>query len=301
MKLQMAKQKFIVGIDIGGTTINAILMDRKARIIKKIKVPTPKRKNDIIRKIVECAKYVMTSFNKKEIAGIGIGVPGPLNQKKDLILKPGNLPALKYTKLPSIIQQKTNLKTVMENDAACATLAESRFGSCKEAKSLVCLTLGTGVGGGIIINGRLYSGRGNAPEPGHLTIDKTGKKCTCGSIGCLEEYVSIRGLRRIAKKFGLAQTDPRAIERLAQAGNKKAKAVYKEFGMLLGIGLSDIAKMLDPEVIILCGGLSEAASLFLPAAKKEMRKRTPFKPCNVRASTLEDGGAIGAACLLLYA
>lgn len=296
----MAKQKFVVGIDIGATKINTILMDRKARIIRKIKIPTPKKKKNIIKKVVECASYVMTSFNKREILGIGIGVPSPLNQKKDSLLRPPNLPALKNTRLPKIIQQMLNLKTVMENDAACAALAESRFGACRGIKNFVCLTLGTGIGGGIIINGNFYSGRGNAPEPGHLTINEAGHRCTCGSMGCLGEYASARGIKRIAKKFGLSQKEPVKIEQLAKTGNKKAIAVYKEFGRLLGIGLSDVVKMLDPDVIILGGGISKAAPLFLQTAKKEMCKRTLFKPCEVRASRLRDAGAIGAACLLLY-
>ncbi len=188
---------------------------------------------------------------------------------------------------------------MLENDANCMALGESTFGYGKNIKNLVCVTLGTGVGAGIVINNKIYTGRSNAGELGHITIDINGYKCKCGRRGCLEEYVSARGIKRTAKKLGINKNILEIYE-MAKLGSIKAKKVYETTGTYLGIGLSTLVKLLDPDLIVIGGGISNAGDLILKPAVKEMKKRTFFRTPSVKIAKLKDNaGAIGAACLFL--
>ncbi len=283
----MAKDYYIIGVDIGGTKINTVLLNKKGKIIKKLKLKTKNRRQEIIEQILDSINFVSLNRslnkNKKKIIGIGIGVPGILNKNRTEILNLPNLPELDKTKLKHIIERRTKKKVILENDVNCLALGESIFGYGKNVKNLVCLTIGTGIGGGIIINNKIYSGRSNAGEFGHITIDLNGYKCKCGARGCLEEYVSARGIDRILK-----------------SENKKAKKAYKIAGTYLGVGLAAISKILDPDLILIGGGISNAGDLILKPAVKEMEKRSFFKTCPVKIVKLkENAGAIGAACLFL--
>lgn len=290
----MAKD-YIIGIDVGGTKINTVLIDKKGKLIKKFKKKTKKRKQEIIEQILDSINFV--SLNKK-IIGIGIGVPGILNKKRTRILNLPNLQGWKNTKLKEIIQRKTGKKVMLENDSNCMILGENIFGYGKNVKDSVCLTIGTGIGGGIIINNKLYSGRSNAAEFGHISVsDKY--KCVCGNKGCLEEYVSVRGIKRTAKKLGINK-NILEIQEMAKSGNRKARKVYKITGKYLGIGLSNIVKILDPDLILIGGGVSNSGNFLLKPAIKEMKKRVFFETCPVKIVKLKDNaGAIGAACLFL--
>jgi glucokinase len=294
--------KYIIGIDIGGTKINTILMNEKAKIVRKIKVPTPKNKNLIIKKIIDDINFVSSGINKNFILGVGVGVPGCLSKEKTRILKLPNLPCFNKIDLKRIIEKKSKLKVLIENDTNCMALGEFLFGygKGKNIKNLVCLSIGTGVGGGIIINKRIYHGKENAGEVGHITIEVNGIKCNCGSYGCLEEYVSVRGIKRIAKALKLKEKNIIKIQEAAKKGDKKAQEVYKTAGKYLGIGLSNIVKVLDPELILIGGGISKSGDLLLKPAIEEMKKRTFFKTRDVKTVKLgDDSGAVGAASLFL--
>lgn len=279
----MAKDYYIIGIDVGATKINTVLMNKKGKLIKKLKIKTKKRRQEIVKQILDSINFVFLNKNKKKIIGIGIGLPGILNKKRTEILNLPNLSGWGKTKLKDIIERKTKKKVILENDSNCMALGENMFGYGKKVKNLVCLTIGTGIGGGIIINNKIYSGRSNAGEFGHITIDFNGYKCKCGARGCLEEYISARGIDRIVK-----------------SGNKKTRKVYEIAGTYLGVGLAIIAKLLDPDLILIGGGISNVEDLILKPAVKEMKKRTFFKTCPVNTVKLKDNaGAIGAACLFL--
>ena len=297
--------KYFIGVDLGGTKINTVLMNEKAGIIRKIKLPTQAKrgKKFVIKKILESIKFVSYHLNKKSIFGVGIGVPGTLNKERTKILRLPNLQGWKNINLKRILEKKTGLKVIMENDSNCMALAEFLFGHGKRKKinSLVCITLGTGLGGGIIINGKIYNGKGNAAEFGHMTIESFDKgiKCNCGNKGCLEEYVSVRGIQRIAGNLRIKEKNIIRIQEMARKGNKKAMQVYEITGKYLGIGLSNIVKILHPEIIVIGGGISKSGSLLLKPAIREMKKRIFFKPGKVKTIKLKDNsGAIGAASLL---
>lgn len=291
--------KYIVGLDLGGNHVSCILMNKKGNIHKKINFKIKsKNKKEILNKIVESIVFV-TSGIKEDILGIGIGVPGIIDRKKGTVSLV-NLPELKDIKLKKIIEERFKLKVLIENDGNCAALAELIFGKGKGVNNLVCITLGTGFGTGIIINRKLYVGRGNAAEISHTVIESQGLKCSCGNNGCLEEYISTRGIQRIAKELGIHENDLAEIEKLANQGNIKAKKVFEISGVYLGIGLSNIVKTLDPDIIVISGGISNAGNLIMGPAIREMKKRTFFNTPPVVISNLKDNIVnIGAASQFL--
>ena len=259
-----------IGIDIGATKINFVLL-RNQRVLKTKKISTPKHKKDLIKLLKEnILKFSRAST--REIKGVGIGMAGPLNKKRDLILKPPNLKCLRNTRLAEIIQRKVKIKTVMENDGNCFTLGEALTGAGKAASIVFGVTLGTGVGGGIVVNKKIYRGAfGSAGEVGHITINFKGPRCDCGNYGCLEAYCS--------------------------------KRINNEYGKKLGIGLANVINLLDPEVIVLGGGIANNYNLFIRETKKEIKKRviSPISKKNVKIKKAQLGdlsGAIGAALLL---
>ena len=232
-----------IGIDIGGSKINSVLLDGK-KVIKKRKVKTKSKSNKkiMLAQIFDCIEYLMGD----KIEGIGIGVPAPVN-----------VTALKNVPLAKVVQRKFKIKTKVDNDANCFGLAEAIFGAGKNSEVLAGLTLGTGVGGALIINKKIFHGSlGKAAEFGHMIIKKDGRKCNCGNRGCLEAYISANISTREKEKY-------------------------------LEIGVANIINILDPDIIVIGGGLANIITL-------PLTKNTKV----VRAKLGEDAGAIGAALLL---
>lgn len=294
---------YAIGVDIGATKTNFVLLNLsrlnldRFKVVREIKVLTPKTKKEIIRILEENIRCLIPGIKQSEISGIGIGVPGPVSPNGDLILNPPNLTCLKNYPLAKIVEKELKTKTVMENDVNCFTLAEARLGAGRGARVVFGITLGTGVGGGLVMNNEIYGGsRGAAGEVGHMTIKFDGPKCSCGSVGCLEEYCSERFFTKKVLK-------PKEIEDRAREGNKKALEIWKEYGRYLGIGLSNVINLLDPEVIVIGGGIARADKFFLSETKKEVKKRviSPLskKYVKIRMAQLGDfANAIGAALLL---
>lgn len=285
-----------IGLDIGGTKIEGILF-KDGRILESIKEFTHKEPKRFLKQIEHICEKLINK--KKNIKGIGIGLPGIIDRKKGEIIFLPNIPKIKNIKIKIILEKKFNIPVRIENDGNCMAIAEFLFGEGKGKNNIVSLTLGTGIGGGIIINKKIYNGRGNAGELGHLTIEAKGEKCKCGSIGCFEEYAASRAIKRFAKNKKLKTKNPLEIENLARRGNKKAIEIYREFGYYLGVGLGTIIKILDPDIIILSGNLCHAKDLFLDEAKREAKKRVFFKICEIKVSKLKNASAIGAASLFL--
>lgn len=283
-----------VGVDIGGTKIEAIVFDGK-KIVAEEKLETEKKGNEFIGEIVSIIEKISKGY---KIWGIGLGIPGVMDREKGIIIKMPNIPHVKNVNIKKIIEKKFNVPVRIEKDANCMALAEFFFGYGKGKENIVAITIGTGLGGGIIIHKKIYLGRGSAAEVGHLNIEPEGLRCSCGSRGCLEEYVSGRGIIRIAKELGVEGT-PREIEDKARGGDKKAQEAYRKMGFYLGSGISDIIKVLDPEIITISGSMAHAADLFIEETKKQVKERVFFKHCEIKISKLKSAPAIGAASLFL--
>lgn len=259
----------IIGVDIGGTNIRAGIVS-KGRILKKVVVETGKTRKKAIESILNAVDQL---FNSK-IKGIGIGVPGPADYPKGIIGDTRNIP-LKGVNLKKIVSKKFHRKVVMTNDANCFTLGEAiRL----RKKNVVGLTLGTGVGGGIVIDGKLYVGKGNAGELGHCTIKYDGLPGY--NQGDLEAYVSAKAVRR----------------RYGKSARRLSKKEFKEYGKFLGVGIANIANAFDPDVIVIGGGISNSFDLFKDSINKEISKRSVSKVKIVKGR--EDSGIMGASAIV---
>ena len=291
-----------IGIDIGGTNIKGALVDN-GKVIAKIQYPTKSKTNKKIL-LEQVFKYIEKLIKRgKKIEGIGIGVAGPIDFKNQKILNPPNLVVLKNMELGKIIEEKFGIKTIIENDGHLMTLAETILGAGKNKNNVVGVTLGTGVGGGIVVNQKIVHGEsGTAGEIGHMTIDRHGRKCNCGSKGCLEAYLSEGGIRKTSYEFFNKRIKSYDLHRMARKGNSRAIQAWKEVGKHLGVGLANIVDMFNPEVIIIGGGIARGAGeLLMNPAKKEMRKnilsKSAKKTSVVLAKLNEYAGAVGAGLL----
>ena len=293
-----------IGIDIGGTKIRGVLL-KNNKAVKKYEVKTRNKNSQkvVLVQIFKCIDKLIEGENKKRIKGIGLGVPSPIDFEKQRILTPPNLKALKNCQLAKVVKDKFRIKAVIDNDANCFTLAEALLGAGKGFKIVAGITIGTGVGGGIVIDKQIYHGEfGNAGEFGHINIVKNGWRCSCGRKGCVEAYVSGKGIIKIAKGLGIKNSNPKEIEDLARLGNKKAKIVYKTAGEYLGLGLVSIVNTIDPGIIVIGGGISHAGNLIINPAK-EIVKRAGLNPLTkkiriVKSKLGREAGAIGAALLI---
>jgi glucokinase len=301
----------VIGIDIGGTNIKGVVLSNN-KIIARVKIPTRSKTNQkiILGQIFKCIeKLVAKSENAgnvgratSHIAGIGVGVAGPVDFENQKILNPPNVVALKNLELKKIIEEKFKIKTIIDNDVHCLVLAEALLGAGKEKKMVVGLGLGTGVGGGIVIDKKIVYGKtGTAGELGHMTINKYGRKCNCGQKGCLEAYIGESGIRKTAFEIFGKRIDTITLYNLARQGNAKAIEIWRETGKYLGIGLANIVDALNPDIIVIGGGISNAGELILNSAKSEMRKNVlspqAQKTQVIKAKLGEFAGAIGAGLL----
>ncbi|MCX7765218.1 MAG: ROK family glucokinase [Candidatus Sumerlaeia bacterium] len=315
-------KKVAIGIDVGGTKINAVAIDETGKILAKATSPTEASKGRAvaIRNILSTVKQIISLSQSKGLqpSGIGIGAPGPLNPETGIIIKAPNLPGWKNVPLRDIISANTDLPVVLENDANAAALGEYSFGAGKNSKVMLLLTLGTGVGGGIIIDGKIFSGANFiGAELGHTIIKFDGLKCPCGNYGCLEAYVSASAIVRRArmargKKNALIKMTNNQLRGLtakmiyeaAKSGDRFSYNIMLETGKLLGIGITSLANIFNPELIIIGGGVSQAGNMILLPARQEVRRRAMpgiAKSLSIiRAKLGEEAGAIGAACLILF-
>lgn len=301
-------QNNIIGIDIGGTKIAIGLVDSNGNILKKVKYETKGDKSfqDTVDKIITGLK----KMEAKKIGKIGIGIAGQIDSHKGIIIHSANISAWKNvpvvstltSKLSREFKKKINFKIKIANDANCFTLAENRYGAGKDFKVVLGLTLGTGLGGGLIIDNKIYEGQGYALEPGHMVIEEGGRKCSCGNQGCLEKYVSGKGIEE--EYYRKTKTKMKAIEIAEKAINNDKKnianKVFMEAGRYLGLGISNLINLLDPEIVIIGGGLGTSNLLF-KKANKETSKNIFFKKRKikmVKAKLGEEAGIIGAAELV---
>jgi len=313
-------KKYSIGIDIGGTNVTVALVTEKGKIVRKIRFPTrvEEGKTKTIKRIVKALDEVMKGLGSNSIEGIGIGAAGDVDQDRGIVRFSPNL-FWKNVPIVRLIKKKFNLKVVLDNDANAAAWGTYILETKRKAKNLLCITLGTGVGGGLILNGRIYHGTsGSAGEIGHITLNPQGQRCRCGNYGCLETYVGSayivkkaikeirKGERSLIKKLAggnLQSITSQTIQAAALKGDKLARRIWREAGEYLGIALSGVINLLNPGVIVFGGGMAKAEELIFQPMKKEIRKRTfkvPFEKVKfTRTKFGADLGVIGAALLIL--
>lgn len=311
--------RYGVGVDLGGTNISIALVDLKGQIKNKIKISTQldKHANFIIKTIIENIKILIKGLNPAPL-GIGVGAAGQVDHKHGVIQFSPNL---RWRNVPLVaeIKSKFNLPVSIDNDANAACLGEFLFGAGKGATNIICVTLGTGVGGGMIFDGKLYRGaNGSAGEVGHLIVEPNGRKCNCGNHGCLEAYVGAWHIReRIIEKIKegrrtiitrlvngtFSKITPKILEEAALYNDKLAFEIWEETGRYLGIGLASLINVFNPDKIIIGGGVANAGKIILNPVLRTIRKRALTVPLQevkiVRAKLGEEAGVIGAAMLVM--
>lgn len=287
----------VIGVDLGGTAIKLGLVTATGEILKSMKIDTPQPScpEQVLATIVDA---IATLDPDRQGAVIGLGVPGPTDKTGRIAQVSINLEGWHQVPVADVLEAQTQRPTVAENDANCAGLGEAWLGKGRDFQDWILLTLGTGVGGAIFLNGQLFTGRtGAAGELGLITLNPGGPACNSGNQGSLEQHCSIRALRRDNGMGG------RALDQKAREGDPAAIAAWLRYGQLLGAGIASHLYMLTPEAVILGGGLSKVAELFLPALNAEIETRVmPTSRENLQiliAALGDQAGLIGAARLAL--
>jgi len=261
----------IIGIDLGGTKILTALADSKGRMISSVQVDTQaalgpeKVIANIIKSISLAAKQAGIPLSR--ISRVGIGAPGPILGRA-IIVSPPNLPGWANVNIKSILHRKLKKKIYVENDANAAALGELLFGAGKGFRNLVYITLSTGIGGGIIIKGKAYTGSiGTAGEVGHMVIDQKGPRCGCGNRGCLEALASGPAIAKMAGRKNALEA-----ELAARRGNKRAQKAINTAAKYIGIGIGNLNNILNPDIFVIGGGVSNMGRLLLDPVKSWARK-----------------------------
>jgi len=303
-----------IGVDVGGTKIAAAVVSPEGKILNEVRYPTQAvPPNRLIETIARAITEVKDGF---EVGGVCLAVPGLILAAENKVIFAPNLHEIENIRLDEEIGSSTGTSVTVENDANAAAWGEFRYGAGKDVEHQVFITLGTGVGGGIITHGVLLRGaQGAGGELGHVTIDATGPRCGCGNHGCLEALASGTAIRRRARE--VANDRPGSalgrlaverevlgedVTRLAREGDEASILVLEETGRWLGIGLAGFVNTFNPEVIPVGGGASRAGELILEPARREvhLRARSPSRDLvEIKEATLgPESGVLGAAALV---
>lgn len=313
--------KIVIGVDLGGTKINTGIVDENGRVLRSIKAPTLAKEGPypVIERIKKSIHDVLdeTNMDLGCIGGIGIISPGPIDSDKGLVINPSNLPGWDHIPIVNILKEEFKLPVMLDNDANAAALAEYLFGAGKGLKHFVYITVSTGIGGGVIIDGKLYRGaNSNAAEVGHMTMDYKGPKCNCGNIGCFEAFASGTAIARFANEAvqrgrntlikeiaGESDITAQHVFEAAVLKDPVALELIENEAFYLGIGISNIITFANPERIAIGGGVSKQWDMFYEGMMATIRERT-LKPmvdvCQIVKSELKDNiGILGAAAIIL--
>lgn len=306
-------KEIILATDLGGTNLRMAAVERDGSILYRTKRETPQteRAVEIISAIVEaaeeCRQVVKTQGT---VLGFVSAVPGTVNVEKGIIIKAPNVPALDGFRISTTLQNELKLPCFLENDANSAAVGESWLGASKDFQNSILVTLGTGVGGGIIIDGKVLRGAdGTAGEIGHICVEPFGFPCGCGSRGCLEQYASATAIVRLTRELENQYSNSNLRERsrlsaleiyeAGQNGDELALEVFRQQGFYLGIALAGLINILNPEVIVVGGGAAAGWDLFIPPTIEQIRQRAYQEPAKraklVLAKCGDDAGILGAA------
>ncbi|MEO8908614.1 MAG: ROK family protein [Gemmatimonadaceae bacterium] len=317
------KERYIVGVDLGGTNIvtGAMPLDGSREIAMQTR-PTlaDGGAGSVVERIADMIEAVIaqtiaeTGAGRSDVLGVGIGSPGPLDRENGIVIVTPNL-GWKDFPLRDEISKRVHLDATLDNDANCATLGEFWCGAAVGGRNVVGMTLGTGIGGGLILEGKLYHGASDvAGEIGHTTIDSTGRLCKCGNYGCLEAYASgpaiaerareaLRGDEGQSILLAMAGGNPKKITaqtvyEASKKGDSLAREVVRETARFLGAGVSNLLNIFNPDTVVLAGGVTQAGDALFEPLRAEVRRRA-FKPaveaCRIVPGALPlSAGVVGA-------
>lgn len=300
-----------VGIDIGGTNIKGVLVNKSGKLLSFLETETPPSAEEIDKTIYSIIENLATSatVSKIDILSICIGAAGSIDRIKGVVITSPNIPSWKEYPLTKNVEKITGVKTFLENDAIVACAGAWWQGNGTKYRNWIMVTLGTGIGGAVVIENKIYTGQnGSSMEIGHMTIEVNGKKCSCGNQGCLEQYASATALvnftRENIKKFPDSSInerigkEPLSAKIIYEEAIKKdplAVSAMKDIAGYLGIGIANLVNIFNPEAVIFGGGLSQAGKIIIPIVQKVVKQRalTGLKE-NVKYLTLKDQSKIAA-------
>ena len=310
-------KKYVIGVDLGGTKISTAISTIEGNILANVVLPTKAEEGEtaVLGRIVQSIDEVIvgSSTSIDEIEAIGIGSPGPLDAKKGIIITTPNLPFKDYN-LVQPLKEKYNIPVYLDNDANAAAIGEYMFGAGKGKESIVYFTVSTGVGGGAVLDGKVYRGHtSNALEIGHTTVDPNGPRCNCGNLGCLEAISSGTAIARKGKEAVSTNVETSLkkydtvtsyeVFKEAEAGDEVAKDIIDNALTYLGIGVANAIATFDPEMIIIGGGVSKAGDIVFNTVKKVVNKRcfkSMAESCEIVPAGLgSDAGVVGAVALAI--
>lgn len=274
-----------IGIDIGGTKIRAARISPDGKILQRLIEPTGKSPEAVLAQIAALVAQVSDWRTK----GIGIGIPGRVNAKTGDVLSGGYV-NLAGNAMADLTRQCGNHPIFLDNDASMALIAEARLGAAQHHKNIVMLTIGTGIGGALMLDGKIVHGKATAGQLGHITVDLNGPPCLCGRNGCLETFSSGTALGRFIADNGLDAATP--LDALLERQDSVARAILNSWIRPLRAGIDSLVATFDPDLVVLGGGLGAAACRALVAAPAA----SPWYQCNIAPAELgDDAGVIGAA------
>jgi glucokinase len=301
-------KRFVLGIDVGGTNVRMGLLHFGGKIVARRGFTTGaflKSKDALIAAIIGNAEALLDGYclKKKELQGIGIGLPGLIDARRGIIHFLPNIPGWTNVRLKNIFERRLGVPTFLENDVNLITLGEWRFGAGRGARNMICMALGTGVGGGLILDNRLYRGEGFAAgEIGHIPLNEKGPLCNCGGFGCLERYVGNRYLLLQARKLFGKSVSLEEMTRLADKGHPKAMKFWLRNAEHIGNGLTGVVNLLNPSRIVIGGGVANAHRHLFKTIQAVIRRRAMRVQGRmvkiVRARLGNDAGIMGTPVLI---
>jgi glucokinase len=307
----------VIGVDLGGTNLRTALLSPDGEVLDRQKEATQAIDGwkQVVSRLIRNIQQLQAIARQRgmDVAAAGVGAPGVIQMDKGIVVKSPNFPDWNNLPLKEELERALCIPVSIENDANAAALGEQWRGAGRGIDSMILLTLGTGVGGGIVLNNQIWQGAdGMAGEIGHMTLIPDGRQCGCGNSGCLEMYASARGIvQSYREALGSTEAGTAAsitseqVYQAAREGEAVARRVMKGMGRMLGIGIANLINIFNPQMIVLGGGVKDAWDLFIGATQEEIMRRAfqvPAERTKIVPSLLgDDAGMIGAAAAALQA
>ncbi|MCY4544055.1 MAG: ROK family protein [Gemmatimonadetes bacterium] len=311
------KRDLVIGVDLGGTNVNSAVVDDGGRISHRAwqSISGSRTAGEVIDRLVTCVEMTMDSCGRGRVAGVGVGTPGLIPEDSGIVVYAPNVPEWVDLPLQSILRERLGLPVAIENDANAAAIGEHWVGGAAGKANVICITLGTGVGGAIIMNNEVWRGsNGAGGEIGHMTVVENGRMCGCGAPGCLEAYASATAIAEQARELlrgdrmsvlrersggDLDRIDAAMVADAAGQGDDTAREVMHRSATLLGTAVSSLTNLLNPELIVIGGGVMKAGDLIFDPIGAEVARRAYKWSAGilriVPAKLGDDAGIIGAA------